>query len=118
QFDITRVQRNPARFDERKLRWMNGRYVRQLSVEELTRRLEDFTGRGGLGPAVAIASEKLQTLADFWPLCGFIFDGPADDPAARERWLDTEGREVLGDCRAALGSVDPFDVAGIEAALR
>ena len=24
----------------------------------------------------AISAEKLQTLADFWPLCGFIFDGP------------------------------------------
>src|SRR5919204_2326287 len=30
QFDITRVQRNPARFDEQKLRWMDGRYLREL----------------------------------------------------------------------------------------
>src|SRR5256714_646878 len=30
QFDIARVQRNPARFDEQKLRWMNGRYLREL----------------------------------------------------------------------------------------
>ena len=27
----TRVSRNPARFDEQKLRWMNGRYLRELS---------------------------------------------------------------------------------------
>ena len=31
-------QRNPAQFDEAKLRWMNGRYMRELSLEELTRR--------------------------------------------------------------------------------
>src|SRR5829696_1289093 len=30
QFDISRVSKNPARFDEQKLRWMNGRYLREL----------------------------------------------------------------------------------------
>src|SRR4051794_37972439 len=43
QFDISRVSKNPAQFDEVKLRWMNGRYVRELSVDELTERLEAFT---------------------------------------------------------------------------
>src|SRR3954470_17099015 len=87
QFQLARVSRNPALFDEQKLRWMNGRYVRALSTEELTARLEAFTGRTGLGPAVEISREKMQTLADFWPLAGFFFDGPADDQAAREKWL-------------------------------
>ncbi len=118
EFDITRVQRNPARFDEQKLRWMNGRYLRELDPDELTRRLEGFTGRGGLAGAVAISQDKLQTLADFWPLAGFLFDGPADDPPARERWLGPEGREVLAEVRVRLAEVEPFDVAGIEAALR
>jgi glutamyl-tRNA synthetase len=97
---------------------MNGRYLRELSLDELTRMLEEFTGRTGLGPAVEISHEKIQTLADFWPLAGFIFDGPADDPAAREKWLDADGRGALADARDALVGVDPWDVAGIEAALR
>jgi len=118
QFDIARVQRNPARFDEQKLRWMNGRYLRELSLHELTGLIEEHTGRAELGPAVAISHEKIQTLADFWPLAGFIFDGPADDPAAREKWLDADGRGALADARDALGQVDPWDVEGIEAALR
>src|SRR3954466_11638843 len=118
QFDITRVQRNPARFDEQKLRWMNGRYLRELSLDELTRLLEEFTGRTGLGPAVAISHEKIQTLADFWPLAGFMFDGPADDPAAREKWLDADGRGALAQARDALAEVDPWDGEAIEVALR
>jgi len=118
QFDIARVQRNPARFDEQKLRWMNGRYLRELSLDELTRLLEEYTGRGGLGAAVAISHEKIQTLADFWPLAGFIFDGPAEDPAAREKWLDADGRGALAEARDALAQVDPWDVDGIEVALR
>jgi glutamyl-tRNA synthetase len=118
QFDISRVQRNPARFDEQKLRWLNGRYLRELSIPELTQLLERFTGRSGLEPAVAISHEKIQTLADFWPLAGFIYDGPADDPSAREKWLDADGRGALADARDALAEVDPWDVDAIEVALR
>jgi glutamyl-tRNA synthetase len=118
RFRIERVSRNPARFDEQKLRWMNGRYMRELGTEEITRRLEELTGRTGLHDAVAISEEKIQTLADFWPLAGFIFDGPADDPSAREKWLSDGGREVLADARAALASAEPFDPEHIEDALR
>src|SRR5689334_8345796 len=81
-FSLDRVSKNPAVFDEQKLRWMNGRYLRELPLDEVTRRLEQFTGRTGIEGAVAIAQDKMQTLADFEPLCAFIFDGPADDPAA------------------------------------
>jgi glutamyl-tRNA synthetase len=117
RFDIGGVQRNPAQFDEQKLRWMNGRYMRALRLPELTAALEEFYGRSDLAPAAAISAEKLQTLADFWPLCGFIYDGPADDPPSRERWLDAQGREVLAQVRAALAEIEPFDVATVEAAL-
>ena len=118
RFDITRVSRNPARFDEQKLRWMNGRYLRELGVDELTAELERYTGRSGLRDAAAISADKLQTLADFWPLAGFVFDGPADDAGARERWLGEDGRAALADARTALVAVEPFDTEHIEAALR
>jgi glutamyl-tRNA synthetase len=118
RFRIERVSRNPAQFDEQKLRWMNGRYMRELGTDEITRRLEDLTGRTGLHDAVAISEEKIQTLADFWPLAGFIFDGPTDDPNAREKWLSDGGREVLADARQALESAEPFDAEHIEQALR
>jgi glutamyl-tRNA synthetase len=118
QFDIARVQKNPAQFDLAKLRWLNGRYVRELSVDELTSRLEAFTGRAGLRAAVAISQEKIQTLADFWPLAGFLFDGPGDDPKAREKWLDDEHRHPLVQAREALATLERFDLEGIEVALR
>jgi len=117
QFGIDRVSRNPARFDHQKLRWLNGRYIRALTVDDLTLRLETFTGRSGLRGAVEISQEKMQTLADFWPLAGFVFDGPADDPAAREKWLDEEGRAGLADVRTALASLDPFTLETVQEAL-
>jgi glutamyl-tRNA synthetase len=118
QFSLERVQKNPARFDEKKLRWMNGQYIRAMSVEELTRRLEQFTGRTELQGAVAISQEKISTLADFWPLAGSLFDGPVDDPKAREQWLGPEGRDALAAVRAVLADLEPFDLEHVDDALR
>ena len=119
RFSLERVSRSPAVFDERKLRTFNGRDLRELPVDELVARLEAFTGRSGLRPAVEIAQDKLQTLADFWPLCGFLFDGPVDDPDAFARVMDAEGAaDVLAEARAALAELEPFDLERVEAALR
>jgi glutamyl-tRNA synthetase len=96
---------------------MNGRYMRALPVQELTDRLERFTGRSGLRAAVEISQEKMQTLADFEPLAGFIFDGPADDPKARAKWLDEDGRAALADVRAALEPLPEFTLENVLEAL-
>jgi glutamyl-tRNA synthetase len=119
RFRLERVSKNPAVFDERKLRHMNGQHLRELGTDELTRRLQQFTGRSGLHDAVAISEEKIQTLADFWPLISFVFDGPVDDAPAFTRVLGKEGAvDALRGAREALATVDPFEVAGIETALR
>ena len=119
RFRLERVSHNPAIFDEQKLRHLNGRWLRVLDTGELTRRLEAYTGRSGLRAAVEISNEKIQTLADFWPLTGFLFDGPADDPRAFEKTLCRDGGlDTLEAARAALQSVEPFTVQGVEGALR
>ncbi|HEX3518658.1 MAG TPA: glutamate--tRNA ligase [Solirubrobacteraceae bacterium] len=117
RFTLERVSRNPARFDEVKLRWLNGLYIRNLPLQELTRRLEDFTARSGLEGAARISQEKIHTLADFWPLAGSLFDGPSDDPKARERWLGEEGREALSQARSALAQAPGFDEEAVGEAL-
>jgi glutamyl-tRNA synthetase len=114
RFALERVSRHPARFDEAKLRWLNGVYIRALPVAELARRLEQFTGRDGLEDAARISQEKIHTLADFWPLAGALFDGPLDDPKARERWLGADGRSVLADVRDALARDGSFDEAAVQ----
>jgi glutamyl-tRNA synthetase len=117
RFRLERVSKNPAIFDERKLRHLNGQHLRALSLEELTARLEAYTGRDGLGEAVAICREKIQTLADFWPLAGFLFDGPREDPEAFRKVLGNGGENRLRAARAVLQSIDPFTAEKIEPAL-
>ena len=119
RFRLERVSKNPAVFDERKLRHLNGRWIRELETEELTGRLEEFTGRTGLRDAVEISREKIQTLVEFWPLVGFLFDGPADDPKAFQKVIGSNGGlECLKAAREALARAEPFTVENVEAALR
>jgi glutamyl-tRNA synthetase len=119
RFRLERVSKNPAVFDEQKLRHINGEWLRELGLDELTKRLEDYTGRSGLRDAVGISAEKIQTLADFWPLVGFVFDGPADDRAAFERVICEDGGvENLRAARDALANTRPFTREKVESALR
>ena len=119
-FSLEGVSKSPAVFDEQKLRWMNGRYLRELSLDDLTARLERLTGHGGLHDAVAVTQEKISTLDEFWPLARSFFEDPVDDPAARERFLAPEGgAQALGAARAALAEVPgPWSPESVEPALR
>src|SRR5688500_15595043 len=89
-FSLEKVSKSPAVFDEQKLRWINGRYLRDMPVAELTARLEALLGRTGLEAAVAVTQEKISTLDEFWPLARSFFEDPADDPAARGKYLAPE----------------------------
>src|SRR3954466_5187815 len=120
EFSLERVSKSPAVFDEQKLRHINGRYLRELGLDDLTARLEALTGRSGLRGAAEISQEKISTLADFWPLAGFFFEGPADDPAAREKVLGApEAAQRLADARDALAAVEePWTEEGLQPALQ
>ena len=118
-FSLDRVSKSPAVFDEQKLRHMNGLYVRELEEADLVARLEAFTGREGIAPAVAISREKFQTLSEFEPLCGFIWDGPTpDEKAIKKTFGREEAMPALVRARAALESVgEDFTQEAIEEAL-
>jgi glutamyl-tRNA synthetase len=117
-FSLERVSRSPAVFDEQKLRWMNGRYLRELSSGELAGRLEPLVGRTGLEPAVEVAQEKMQTLADFWPLAAFLVERQPTDEDAWNKVMKEGADTALEAARTALAAAEPFEVEPVEAALR
>ena len=116
RFALDRVSKNPAVFDEQKLRWMNGRYMRELPVEELQRRLEEFYGRELPREIVAISQEKMQTLADFWPLAGTLVEPSGFQDKAWSQWGPSTDWPRLESVLAAIP--EPFDVENVESALR
>jgi glutamyl-tRNA synthetase len=126
RFKLEQVSRNPARFDEVKLRWLNGVYLRDMPSDELAPRVGEFLARSGhadagqdprFARAVAISQEKIHTLADFWPLAGSLVDGLVLDPRASERWLTEDGRSALAEVRAVLAEAPSFDEVAVKGAL-
>jgi glutamyl-tRNA synthetase len=126
RFTLDTVSRNPARFDEVKLRWLNGVHIRALALDELVEAVAsqlDLSGHGAfrddprLARAVEISQEKIHTLADFWPLTGPLLDAPVDDAKARERWLGEQGRATLSQAREVLAALPSFEQDRLEQSL-
>ena len=132
QFKLERVSRNPARFDETKLRWMNGVYIRSSSVAALAGEIEEHLERedpdavaavrgdpGMLQEAVRISQEKIQTLREFWPLAGFLFGEREIEEKARARWLDENGVGLAIKAREELAALhaDAFGDRSVQQAL-
>ena len=65
QFDFDRVNKTGAVFDKRKLDWVNGHYVRELSVDELTEKIKPFMVKSGLIDE-SYPEDKLKLLAATW----------------------------------------------------
>jgi glutamyl-tRNA synthetase len=118
RFELQRVSRNPAVFDEQKLRWMNGRYLRELDPEDLRRRLEELSGRPLPIEAVEISQEKMQTLQDFWPLAGFLVERRDFDERAWNKVMRDGAVDRLRAARDALENTERFDPDTVERVLR
>ena len=127
RFEIERVGRASAIFDEQKLRWMNGRYMRELALDQYVDAVAAHLEREGHADAAAdpdrlrvageIAQEKAQTLAEVWPLVRFIFEPPAEDPKAWEKVMKPDAVPRLEAGLEALRETEPWDPPTIEAAL-
>jgi glutamyl-tRNA synthetase len=127
KFSLERVSRSAAVFDEQKLRWMNGHYIRELDTTELVHRTAQYLRDQGLpgaeDPRLERACEavrdKISTLAEILELVGFAF-GPLEiDDASWEKVMTSDGaKETLARARDELAAVERFDEQGVEAALR
>ncbi|MGE5408745.1 MAG: glutamate--tRNA ligase [Syntrophothermus sp.] len=120
RFRVGDVGKSAAIFDEKKLRWLNGRFMRELSLEDYTAAVAAHIGREPderLRAACRIAQEKAQTLAEVWPLIRFLFEPPVDDQGAWEKVMKDGSRELLEAAAEALAGAEPFDPTTIEGAL-
>ncbi len=120
RFRVEDVGRSAAIFDERKLRWLNGRYMRELPLEEYCRVVANHLGREVDEPLLAaceIAQEKAQTLEEVWPLIRFLFEPPVEDEKAWAKTMKEGALEALEAARDALAGCEGFGADAVEAAL-
>jgi len=83
KFSLSRVQKSGARFDEKRLLWVNGHFIRELSLEELYGRVEFFWPEAAKKAdeaykkqVLALAQDRLKTLKDLPGLTSYFFEEP------------------------------------------
>lgn len=86
KFSLDRVQHSGARFDEQRLTWMNGHYIRELPLDELYERVQSFWPAEAAGyddtykkAVLGLVQERLKFFAELPSLTAFFFtDLPID----------------------------------------
>ncbi|HEX6601066.1 MAG TPA: glutamate--tRNA ligase [Solirubrobacterales bacterium] len=120
RFRVADVGKSAAIFDEKKLRWLNGRFMREMPLDEYTAVVARHLGREAderLRAACEIAQEKAQTLEEVWPLIRFLFEPPVEDEKAWNKVMKEGTASILDAVADALEGVEPFEPAPIESAL-
>ncbi len=120
RFRVEDVGRSAAIFDEKKLRWLNGRFMRELPLDQYTAVVAKHLGRDPderLRTACEIAQEKAQTLDEVWSLIRFLFEPPVEDEKAWGKVMKDGALPALEAARDALAEISGFDAEAVEAAL-
>jgi glutamyl-tRNA synthetase len=87
KFSLDRVQRGSAHFDERRLTWMNGHYIRELPLDELYKKVEGYWPKSAATydeayrkQALGLVQERLKYFAELPELTNFFFEDLPVDP--------------------------------------
>lgn len=86
KFTLDRVQRSGARFDEQRLVWMNGQWIRQLELDDLYDRVADFWPENAKAAdearkkhVLSLVQDRLKTLKDLPVMTSYFFETPTPD---------------------------------------
>ena len=124
EFDLSRVSRNPARFDLKKLEAINGDWIRSLTEEELAGRILPFLEDAGLdvdpellAQAVPLIQTRMNRLTEAPGLLRFLFESEdefAVEEAAATKGLGEGSGAVLLAMIEALEPLEEWTAASIE----
>jgi len=129
-FDIARVRKTAAQFDQQKLDWLNGQHLKQMPLERLTdlfvERLiakgwiDSSVDRAWLGRIVQVLRDRIKVLSDLEEEHAFFFVEPIPyQPEAVEQFLRHNGvADRLLALKARLAALPSFDTQAVEQATR
>ncbi|OYW85412.1 glutamate--tRNA ligase [Candidatus Saccharibacteria bacterium 32-49-10] len=83
KFSLDRVQRSGARFDEQRLLWMNGQWIRRLSLDDLYTRTLKYWPKSAetydeayKKQVLGLVQDRLKTLAELPMMTKYFFEEP------------------------------------------
>jgi glutamyl-tRNA synthetase len=134
EFDLAKVNRNPAQFDARKLESINGDKIRALEPADFAARITPFLAQAKLvatpptgadaelvAASAPLIQPRIATLAEAPAMLGFLFVDEAEftiDAEDGAKVLTPDAEPVLAAAEAALAGVGPWTAGAIELALR
>jgi glutamyl-tRNA synthetase len=133
KFSIAGLSRNPAVFDEQKLEWMNGEYIRTKSPSELLELTLPFLEGAGLIRSdrsdfareyllrfVALMRDRVRRLTDFARSGVYFFRDPDtyDDAAVKKYWPIPETSERMQILSEILQKLDDWTETSLESGIR
>lgn len=132
EFDLNRVGKSASIFDADKLLWMNGHYLRQLSLGELAHRLEPFiknekilegkrTNTEHFLQVIATIHERIKLLSEIDELIGFYYEAPKNydiNLLVAKKSSPQNAALALECATAALSNLEDFTVDALEPVLR
>lgn len=130
KFSLDKVQRSGARFDEKRLLWVNGSFIRDLSIDDLYKRATDFWPETAKDASeqykrqvLALAQDRLKTLTDLPLLTSYFFAEPTRDDSLissnkqLKKLSDDEIASLINATSAALGKLQTWNAETIQEAL-
>ncbi len=130
-FDISAVNANPARFDQKKADAINAEHIRLLAPDDFAARLRAFLTGQGLLPAdvddalwreaAALVQTRIVVLSDAWGLLSFLFVPEAEftvDEKSAAKNLGPDAAPVIAAATTALEALGEWTVESIETALK
>jgi glutamyl-tRNA synthetase len=132
-FDLTGISGGSAVFNPEKLDWFNQQYIVTLAPEELTARIQPLLEKAGLWQPVFLAEKhgwffsvlellkpRAKRLEDFVSMGQYFFSDDVEyDEAAVAKHVNVEGMtDHLRAVDTAVGALETFDPASLEAAIR
>lgn len=133
KFSLKKVSKNPAVFDPKKLEWMNGQYIKQLSRDEFVDQALPFLKKAGLIDAEAaqarrgwllallgLVQEKIKTLEQVVDHVAVFFahEVTYEPDAVSAAALTDLKRQFLRDLASDLSGLSDYSAASVEAAYR
>ena len=104
------VKSTGAKFDLKKLEWINALYIRNMSDEQLTRRLQEFLvdhlSKDKIASVVPLIKERIKKLSDFIPLTDFLWEKPEYDREVFNKSKIEDLKEVLQRVLESLEKID------------
>jgi glutamyl-tRNA synthetase len=119
-FDLPQILRNNARFDSTKLTWMNGEYLRAMSLDRFIELARPFSGGHNDPKVFALVKEKVKLLKELpdWINYFFTEDYPFDPEAVKKSCSAPQTSERLVKLAEKFSALSPWDAAGLETALK